>query len=43
MNLNLMEIRKRNGSKNIITNIYRIEAYDSVMSMHFCIGSIDFM
>ena len=37
-----MEIRKRNGSKNI-TNIYRIEAYDSVMSMHFCIGSIDFM
>ena len=25
------------------TNIYRIQAYDSIMSGYFCIGFIDFM
>ena len=31
------------GNKNIITNLYRIQAYDSVMLGYFCIGFIDFM
>ena len=31
------------GNKNIITNIYRIQAYDSTMCGYFCIGFIDFM
>ena len=30
-------------SKNIITNIYRIESYDSIMCGYFCIGFIDLM
>ena len=29
--------------KNIITNICRIQVYDSIMSGLFCIGLIDFM
>ena len=29
--------------KNIITNIYRIQAYDSIMCGCFCIGFTDFM
>ena len=33
-------IKKVIRNKNIITNIYRIQAYDSLMS---CIGFIDFM
>ena len=31
------------GNRNIITNIYRIQAYDSIMCEYFCIRSIDFM
>ena len=31
------------GNKNIITNIYRIKAYDSIMCADFCIGFINFM
>ena len=31
------------GNKNIITNIYRIQAYNSIMSGYFCFGLIDFM
>ena len=30
-------------NKKIITNIYRIQAYDSVMCGYFCIGFIKFM
>ena len=30
-------------NKNIITNIFRIQAYDSIMCEWFCIGFIDFM
>ena len=30
-------------TKNIITNIFRIQAYDSIMCGYFCIGFIDFM
>ena len=37
------EIRKFIGKKNITTNIYRIQAYDSIMCGHFCIRFIDFM
>ena len=31
------------NSKKIITNIYRIQAYDSIMCGYFCIGFINFM
>ena len=37
------EIKRFIGNKNIITNIYRIQAYDSIMCGYFCIGFIDFM
>ena len=30
-------------NKNIKTNIFRIQAYDSVMCGYFCTGFIDFM
>ena len=30
-------------NKNIITNIFRIQAYDSIMCGYFCIGFINFM
>ena len=29
-------------NKEITTNIFRIQAYDSIMSGYFCIGFIDF-
>ena len=32
-----------NNNKNIRTNIFRIQAYDSIMRGYFCIGFIDFM
>ena len=32
-----------NHSLSIATNIFRIQAYDSIMCGHLCIGSIDFM
>ena len=31
------------GRKNVITNIFRIQAYDSILCEYFCIGFIDFM
>ena len=31
------------NNKNIITNIFRVQAYDSIMCGYFCIGFIDFM
>ena len=37
------EIKKIIGNKNIITNIYRIQAYNSTKCGYFCIGFIDFM
>ena len=37
------EIMKCIGNKNIITNIFRIQAYDSIMRGYFCIGFINFM
>ena len=32
-----------NNNKNITTNIFRIQAYGSIMCGYFCIGFIDFM
>ena len=32
-----------NNNKNIIGNIFRIQAYDSVMCGYFCIAFIDYM
>ena len=37
------EIRKCIVNTNITTNIYRIQAYDSIMRGYCCIGFIDFM
>ena len=37
------EIRTFINNKNIKTNIFRIQAYDSVMCGYFCIGFVDFM
>ena len=37
------EIMKFIGNKNIITNIFTIQAYDSIMCGYFCIGFINFM
>ena len=31
------------GNKNIITNVYKIQANDLIMCGYFCIGFIDFM
>ena len=37
------EIKKFIGNKNIITNIYRIQAHELITCTYFCIGFIDFM
>ena len=37
------EIKKFIGNKNIITNIYGVQAYDSIMCGYFSVGFIDFM
>ena len=37
------EIRKFIRKKNIMTNIYRIQAYDLIMCGYFCIEFINFM
>ena len=37
------KIRKLIGNKNIITNVYRIQAYNSIVCGYFCIRVIDFM
>ena len=31
------------GNKNIKINLFRMQAYDSIMCGYFCIGFIDFM
>ena len=36
-------MKKFIGNKNIITNIYRIQGYHSIMCGYFCIGFIYFM
>ena len=37
------EIKRFAGHKNTKTNIFRIQADNSVMCVYFCIGFIDFM
>ena len=37
------ESKKSIGNKNIKTNIYRTQGWDSVMCDYFCVGFIDFM
>ena len=37
------EIKTVINNKNIKTNIFRIQAYDSIMCGYFCIGFINFM
>ena len=37
------EIKKFIKNKNIKTNIFRIQAYDSIMCGYFCIGFINYM
>ena len=37
------EIKKFIKNKNIKTNIFRIQAYKSIMCGYFCIGFIDFI
>ena len=37
------EVKKFKGNRNIISNIYRIQNYDSIMRDYFCIGFIDYM
>ena len=37
------ETTKFIGNKNVVTNIYRIQAYDSIMCGYFYIGFIGFM
>ena len=39
----LKEIKRLIGNKNIIINIYKIQAYDLKICGYFCIGFIDFM
>ena len=38
-----IETEKFIGKKNIITNIYRIQAYNSITCGYFCIGFMNFM
>ena len=38
----VLNIKKVVGNKNIITNIFRVQARNSVMCGYFCIGFIDF-
>ena len=37
------EVKKLIGNRNIISNIYRIQNYDSITCGYFCIGFIDYM
>ena len=39
----LKEIKTFDNDKSIKTNIFRIQAYDSIMWGYFCIRFIDFM
>ena len=43
LELNIFQTKfKIQANKNIITNIYRIHRYDSIMYEYFCIKFIDF-
>ena len=36
-------VKKFIGNRNIVTNIYKIQNYDSIMCGYFCIGFINYM
>ena len=36
-------VKRVKGNKNVVINIYRIQAYDSIMWGYLCIGFIDFI
>ena len=38
-----LEVKKFINNRGIISNIYRIQTYNSVLSRYFCTGFIDFM
>ena len=37
------EIKKFIDKSTVVTHVFRIQAYDSIMCEYFCIGFIDFM
>ena len=37
------EIKAFVNNKNIKTNLFRVQEYDSIMCGYFCVGFIDFM
>ena len=37
------EVKKSIGNENVITNIYRMQACNSIMCGHFCTGFINFI
>ena len=43
LNIFLKKLKNLLGKKNIIANIFRVKANDSVRCGYFCIGFIDFM
>ena len=43
LNIFQEKLKRVIGNKNITTKIYRIQAYDSIMCGHFCIGFINFL
>ena len=43
MLLGILGAKKFIGNENIITNIYRIQAYDSIIYGNFCVRFIDFI
>ena len=43
LNKFLNKLKNILGNKNIMTNIYRIQVYNWIMCVYFCIGFIDFM
>ena len=43
LNIFRKKLKKLIGKKNITTNIFKVQAYDSIMCGNFCIWFIDFM
>ena len=43
LNIFLKTLKNLSGIKNIIANIFRVQANNSVTCGYFCIGFIDFM
>ena len=41
--INRPPLRDTLQNENTTTNVFRIQAYDSIMYKYFCIGFIDFM